>query len=208
MAATSQSSDSSLPKLDTVRDILLWRKKKQSFLVLFTATATWILLDVYQFNFLTVISYVAMFIVTSLFLSGNLLRLLGKEPPDLSRVGITEKSALEMGNTVRAWVEEGIRWMFQVAAEREWFVFVGTVSGLWLLSGVARCVDLLTLLYIGTVMGMTAPAMYVKYEDKIERSEEKLKAQLKRYYDTLDEKVVKKIQNKVTVGEKKVKKVE
>lgn len=61
---------------------------------------------------------------------------------------------------------------------------------------------------VGTVMGMTAPAMYVKYEDKIERSEEKLKAQLKRYYDTLDEKVVKKIQNKVTVGEKKVKKVE
>ncbi|KAM1048036.1 hypothetical protein EV1_027015 [Malus domestica] len=208
MAATSQSSDSSLPKLDTVRDILLWRKKKQSFLVLLTATATWILLDVYQFNFLTVISYVAMFIVTSLFLSGNLLRLLGKEPPDLSRVGITEKSALEMGNTIRAWVEAGIRWMFQVAAEREWFVFVGTVSGLWLLSRVARCVDLLTLLYIGIVMGMTVPAMYVKYEDKIGRSEEKLKAQLKRYYDTLDEKVVKKIQNKVTVGEKKVKKVE
>ncbi|TQD97223.1 hypothetical protein C1H46_017154 [Malus baccata] len=208
MAATSQSSDSSLPKLDTVRDILLWRKKKQSFLVLLTATATWILLDVYQFNFLTVISYVAMFIVTSLFLSGNLLRLLGKEPPDLSRVGITEKSALEMGNTIRAWVEEGIRWMFQVAAEREWFVFVGTVSGLWLLSRVARCVDLLTLLYIGIVMGMTVPAMYVKYEDKIGRSEEKLKAQLKRYYDTLDEKVVKKIQNKVTVGEEKVKKVE
>ncbi|XP_068342970.1 reticulon-like protein B13 [Pyrus communis] len=208
MAATSQSSDSSLSKLDTVRDILLWRKKKQSFLVLLAATATWILLDVYQFNFLTVISYVAMFIVTSLFLSGNLLRLLGKEPPDLSRVGITEKSALEMGNTIRAWVEEGIRWMFQVAAEREWFIFVGTVSGLWLLSRVARCVDLLTLLYIGVVMGMTVPAMYVKYEDKIERSEEKLKAQLKRYYDTLDEKVVKKIQNKVTVGEKKVKKVE
>ncbi|KAM1174727.1 hypothetical protein FF1_027256 [Malus domestica] len=208
MAATSQSSDSSLPKLDTVRDILLWRKKKQSFLVLLTATATWILLDVCQFNFLTVISYVAMFIVTSLFLSGNLLRLLGKEPSDLSRVGITEKSALEMGNTIRAWVEEGIRWMFQVAAEREWFVFVGTVSGLWLLSRVARCVDLLTLLYIGIVMGMTVPAMYVKYEDKIGRSEEKLKAQLKRYYDTLDEKVVKKIQNKVTVGEKKVKKVE
>lgn len=75
--------------------------------------------------------------------------LIAREPPDLSRVGITEKSALEMGNTVRAWVEEGIRWMFQVAAEREWFVFVGTVSGLWLLSGVARCVDLLTLLYIG-----------------------------------------------------------
>ncbi|BBN69090.1 Reticulan like protein B13 [Prunus dulcis] len=61
---------------------------------------------------------------------GNLLRLLGKAPPDLSRVGTSEKSASEMGNTIRAWVEEGIRWMFWVAAEREWFVFVGTVSAL------------------------------------------------------------------------------
>ncbi|XP_021809441.1 reticulon-like protein B13 [Prunus avium] len=201
MSDTSQSSD-------TLRDIILWRKKRQCLLTLLTATATWVLLQVYQFNFLTLISYLAIFIVASLFLTGNLLRLLGKEPPDLSRVGISEKSALEMGNNFRAWVEEGIRWMFWVAAEREWFVFVGTVSGLWLVSRVARSVDLLTLLYIGIVTGMTVPAMYVKYQDKIERGEEKLKAQLKRYYDTFDEKVVKKIQNKVTVGEEKEKKVE
>lgn len=63
-------------------------------------------------------------------------------------------------------------------------------------------------LHVGIVTGMTVPAMYVKYQDKIERGEEKLKAQLKRYYDTFDEKVVKKIQNKVTVGEEKEKKVE
>lgn len=63
-------------------------------------------------------------------------------------------------------------------------------------------------LHVGIVTGMTVPAMYVKYQDKIKRGEEKLKAQLKRYYDTVDEKVVKKIQNKVTVGEEKEKKVE
>ncbi|CAL9026847.1 unnamed protein product [Prunus brigantina] len=193
---------------DTLSDIILWRKKRQSLLTLLTATATWVLLQVYQFNFLTLISYLAIFIVASLFLSGNLLRLLGKAPPDLSRVGISEKSASEMGNTVRAWVEEGIRWMFWVAAQREWFVFVGTVSGLLLVSRVATSVDLLTLLYIGIVTGMTVPAMYVKYQDKIERGEEKLKAQLKRYYDMFDEKVIKKIQNKVTVREEKEKKVE
>ncbi|KAL6273790.1 hypothetical protein ACE6H2_024482 [Prunus campanulata] len=201
MSDTSQSSD-------TLRDIILWRKKRQCLLTLLTATATWVLLQVYQFNFPTLISYLIIFIVASLFLTGNLLRLFGKEPPDLSRVGISEKSALEMGNNIRAWVEEGIRWMFWVAAEREWFVFVGTVSGLWLVSRVARSVDLLTLLYIGIVTGMTVPAMYVKYQDKIERGEEKLKAQLKRYYNTVDEKVVKKLQNKVTVGEEREKKAE
>ncbi|KAL6295068.1 hypothetical protein ACE6H2_003210 [Prunus campanulata] len=41
-----------------------------------------------------------MFIVASLFLSSNLLRLLGKEPPDLSRVGILMSISLLKINCV------------------------------------------------------------------------------------------------------------
>lgn len=63
---------------DSVRYIFLWKKKKQSVLVLSLATATWVLLEIYQFNFVTVISWAAMFIIVLLFLYGNFLRLLGK----------------------------------------------------------------------------------------------------------------------------------
>ena len=66
------------PSSDTFRDIILWRRKKLSATVLLTSTATWILLEVYEFNFITVASRLAIFIFASLFLWGNVLRLLGK----------------------------------------------------------------------------------------------------------------------------------
>ena len=37
---------------------------------------------------------------------------------------ISEESTIEMVNGIRAWIEERIRWMFRVSAERDWFAFV------------------------------------------------------------------------------------
>ncbi|XP_062154548.1 reticulon-like protein B13 [Alnus glutinosa] len=164
-------------------------------------------MEVYQFNFITIISWAAMFIVVSLFLWGNILRLLGKDPSDMSGLEISEETALEMANWIRAWIEEGIRWMFRVSAEREWFVFAGTVAGLGLLSYVGTLTDLLTLIYTGIVMGMTVPVLYMKYEDNIKRHEEWVKGQARRFYDMVDEKVVKNMKNRI-VERKKEKKVE
>ena len=35
---------------------------------------------------------------------------------------ISGESTIEMVNGIREWIEEGIRWMFRVSAERDWFV--------------------------------------------------------------------------------------
>jgi len=63
---------------DIMKDIILWRRKKLSTIVLIAATATWVLMEVYQFNFLTLISWLTIFLVTSIFLYSNMLKLLGK----------------------------------------------------------------------------------------------------------------------------------
>jgi len=64
---------------DMLKDIVLRRRKKLSTMTLVAAaTATWVLMEVYQFNFLTLISWLIMFVVTSIFLYSNMLRLLGK----------------------------------------------------------------------------------------------------------------------------------
>ncbi|KAE8077869.1 hypothetical protein FH972_016388 [Carpinus fangiana] len=207
--SSSSTSQSSLPVSDAlIRDIILWRKKKQSVLVLLIATATWVLMEVYHFNFVTVISWVIMFIVVLLFLWANILKLLGKDPPDMPGLEMSEQLAFETANMIRAWIEEGIRWMFRVSAEREWYVFAGTVAGLGLLSYVGALTDLLTLIYTGIVMGMTVPVLYMKYEDNIKRHGERVKGQARRFYDTVDEKVVKNMKNKVVVERKEEKKVE
>ena len=48
-------------------------------------------------------------------------------------------------------------------------------------------------------MGMTIPPIYMKYEDKIRRCNEKVKKQWRTYYDMFDEKVMKKVKGKVPI---------
>ncbi|KAI9391064.1 hypothetical protein POPTR_007G038500v4 [Populus trichocarpa] len=201
----STSSKSSPVSYDTVRDVFLWRRKKLSLLVLLVSTATWVSLDVYQFNLITVASWAAMFAVTSLFLYGNIARFLRKEEPDLSGLEISEQTAIEAARSVRQSIEEGVRWMCHVSAERELFLFARVVAALWLLSYVGSFWDSLSLLYIDIVVGMTVPVIYVKNEDKIKRYEEWMRMQARRLCDMVDEKVVKRMKNRVLkVKEKRV----
>lgn len=176
----STPSKSSPVSYDTVRDVFLWKRKKLSLLVLLVSTATWVLLDVCQFNLITVASWAAMFAVTSLFLYGNIARFLRKVEPDLSGLEISEQTAIEAARSVRQSIEEGVRWMFHVSAERELFLFARVVAALLLLSYVGSFWDSLSLLYIDIVVGMTVPVIYVKNEDKIKRFEGWMRMQARR----------------------------
>ncbi|XP_027362659.1 reticulon-like protein B13 [Abrus precatorius] len=182
---------------DIVKDLVLWRRKKLNATVLVVATTTWVLMEVYEFNFLTVISWVAIFVVASIFLYSNMLGILGKEPPNLLRLELTEETILRMGNTVRAWIEEAIRWVFLVSVEKDWPVFVGVEAGLWLLSCVGNCMDLLTLVFIGILVSAMVPLTYVKNEDKIKRFGEWLREKHKRCHEIIDEKAFNKIKSKI-----------
>ncbi|KAF8405131.1 hypothetical protein HHK36_010029 [Tetracentron sinense] len=204
MSATTQSP---LTK-DIMRDIFLWRNRKLSLSVLLATTATWVLLEVYQFNFITVFSWVAMSIVAFMFLWGNMHRLLGKEAPSMSGLEISEQTAREIAYTIKGWIEEGERWMFRVSVEREWYVFAGVVVGMWILSLVGSMFDLLTLLYIGIVLGMTVPVIYEKYEEKLKGYVERMREQGRRWYAMADAKILRKMKNNNKALYRKEKKVE
>lgn len=62
----------------TVRDVFEWRRKDLSLLTLAVATALYVVLQVYHFNLIPLLSYAAIFIFSSAFIWGNLLRLFGK----------------------------------------------------------------------------------------------------------------------------------
>ncbi|KAK2999586.1 hypothetical protein RJ639_023491 [Escallonia herrerae] len=174
---------------NTLKDIYLWRRKSLSMTVLVVATATWALLEVYQFNFVSVASWLAISVLATLFIWGNILRLLGKEAAArLPGMEVSEGTAIEVAYSIKECVEEGVRWMFRVSAERPWFVFAGTAAGI--------------------IGGMTLAVIYAKYEDKLSVYWDRVRGQCRRLYNTIDEKlVVGKMKDKA-VGETKEKKVE
>lgn len=72
-----------------------------------------------------------------------------RETPDLSELEISEEGAREQAQMLRRAAEEGIRLMFHVSCEREWFVFAGVVASLYLISLAPKYFDFVTLCYIG-----------------------------------------------------------
>uniref|UniRef100_A0A7N1A9R4 Reticulon-like protein n=1 Tax=Kalanchoe fedtschenkoi TaxID=63787 RepID=A0A7N1A9R4_KALFE len=191
------------------KDIFLWRRRSLSLLTLLLSTVAWVLLEAYEFNFVTVACWACMLAIVAVFLWDNLLRLLGKEPGKLASWEMTEESSEAVASSVRELIEEGIRWMFRVTVEKQWYVFAGTATLLFVISEVVSFFDLLSLLYAGTLIGMTVPVTYWKYEDKIKRYGEGLKVRWGRMCQVVDDRVVRKVKSKFVVNHvKKDKKVE
>ncbi|KAJ9562329.1 hypothetical protein OSB04_007489 [Centaurea solstitialis] len=196
----------------SVKDVIMWRRKRMSVGVLAAATVLYVVMEVYGFNFITVASWTAIFLLSSLFAWANIFKLIYKhfERRRTKYVGvvISENTATGIAIRIREFSEEAARWMFKIGAESEWYVFVATIAGLWLLSIIGSSSDLLTLLYVGTVMGMTVPVMWLKYDHKIREYGRRLQIQSKRFYSMMDEKVLHKLRNKAEVNPPKEKKEE
>ncbi|PWA43960.1 reticulan like protein B13 [Artemisia annua] len=182
----------------------MWRRKRMSVGVVAAATLFWVVMEVYRFNFLTVASWTAMFLFSSLFAWANIYRIIYKEDPSMSGLGISESTANEMVKLIRETSEEGLRWMFKVGAQSEWYVFAATVVGLWILSKIGELTDLITLVFIGTVVGMTLPVIWHKYDYKIREYGKRLQMQSKRFYSMIDERVLQKVKNKLNANSPRV----
>ncbi|KAF3648423.1 hypothetical protein T459_06683 [Capsicum annuum] len=219
---TSTDSPITAPARDVVNntgtlgDLILWKRKSNSVVALLAATTIWLSLDIYGLTFITLASWIAMFAIASIFLWGNIYMLLGKEPLDMSMMYINDESVVEAGTKFRESVEKSLRFLFSVSTEREWFVFVGTVASLGLLSVVASHLDLPTLLFLGVMMGLTAPVVYVKYEDGIKDLGQRVRVRSHTYYSAVAEKchtyysaIVERVKNmKTKLQNKKRKKTE
>ncbi|XP_013603914.1 PREDICTED: reticulon-like protein B13 isoform X3 [Brassica oleracea var. oleracea] len=201
-------SKNTSPKSDTtLEDIYLWRRKKLAFSVLLVSTATWVLINIYGFSSITIVSWAAMAIVSMVFLWGSLLRL-SKVEPDLSGLEVSDEFVAETARSCRKLMEEIVRWMFTVGVESEWFVFAKTILGVWILSRIGNLLDFHTFLFIGLVIGLTLPKLWEKHGDRLQKLSRNLKDRSNEAYNNSREKILK-MKKKLQHGtEEKVKKAE
>ncbi|KZV24979.1 hypothetical protein F511_01949 [Dorcoceras hygrometricum] len=186
---------------DWVRDIVLWRRKDAGILILLAATAIWVAMEIYGFKLVTLFSWLAMAIVVCLFAWGNLNRVFNRDSPDVSRLEISEQTAVETATLFLERINEAIRMIIHLGAHSQWLVFAGVMASLYVLSLLGSYLDVLTIWYIGVVGGLTVPLIYAKNEKKINESAEKLRIQSERLYFMVREKLQKLI-NKFTGKQK------
>ncbi|KAL8231350.1 hypothetical protein R6Q57_001128 [Mikania cordata] len=173
-----QGKDNGEKEVYWVKDAMMWRRKAMSIGVLTSMTVLWVVMEIYGYNFITLASWIAIFLFSSFFAWSNIYRLIYKEEPGMCSIGISDRTATAMANQIKEYSEDAMRWVFKCEV-------------------------------LGTLMSMSVPVIWLKYDYKIREHGKRLHLLSKRYYSMIEQRVLQKLKNKVKVNSpRKEKKVE
>lgn len=157
------------------------------------ATAVWVLFELVEYHFLTLVCHLLILALALLFLWSNASTFINKSPPRIPDVYIPEDPVLQVAAALRIEINRGLAILREIASGRDLKKFLSVIAGLWVLSIVGNWCNFLTLFYIVFVLLHTVPVFYEKYEDKVDSFAEKAWIEIKKQYKVFDAKVLSKI---------------
>lgn len=184
-------------------DVFLWKNKKVSGMVFGGATAIWLLFEVMEYYFLTLVCHGLIVLLVIMFLWSNATAFINKSPPKIPEVSISEELVREVAASLRVEINRGFAVIRQIALGKDLKKFLLVIAGLWILSVLGTYSNFLTLFYIGVVVLFTVPVLYEKYEDKVDPFAEKMMVEIKKQYAVFDAKLLSKIPRGPMKGKKK-----
>ena len=174
-------------------DVFLWRNKKISATVLGVATAVYVLFELLEYHLLSLVCHILILTLAVLFIYSKGTTLIQKSPPHIPEVVIPEKIVTDIAMSTRHEINRAFFHLREIASGKDLKRFLCVIAGLWTLSIVGSHCSFLTLSYIIFVLLHTVPALYEKYEDKVDPIAEKAAAELKKHYAVVNEKYISKI---------------
>uniref|UniRef100_A0A0D6R364 Reticulon-like protein n=1 Tax=Araucaria cunninghamii TaxID=56994 RepID=A0A0D6R364_ARACU len=152
-----------------VADVILWRRMNASIGILVGAAAAWILFEKSGYTLLSLLANVLLLLVTILFVWATAAALIGRPPPPLPELELTEETANETASSIRAKTNFLIKVANDIALGKDPKLFFKVAFYLWLISTIGSWFDFLTLGYTSLVILLTVPAIYEKYEDHVDK---------------------------------------
>ncbi|GMP70385.1 hypothetical protein CsSME_00029258 [Camellia sinensis var. sinensis] len=183
-------------------DVLLWRDKKISAMVLGSATAIWMLFELIEYHLLTLVCHILILALAFLFLWANASTFINKSPPQIPEVGISDDVVLGIASDLRIEFNRAHSVLRDIAYGRDLKKFLTVIAGLWVISVVGSWCNFLTLCYIAFVLLHTMPVLYERYEDRIDLFAEKALVEFKKQYAVFDAQVLSKIPRGPLSGKK------
>ncbi|CAN1309076.1 Reticulon-like protein B5 [Linum perenne] len=192
-------------------DVLLWRNKKATGVILGAATLIWVLFELVEYHLLTLVCHTLILSLALLFLWSNAHTLINncpslyRTPPRIPEVYLPEEPVLQAAAALRIEINQALALLRSIAAGKDLKKFLMVIAGLWLTSILGSCCNFLTLFYTAFVLLHTVPLIYEKYDHKIDPLAEKATIEIKKQYTVFDAKVLSKIPT--SVAQLKAKKV-
>ncbi|KAK1572407.1 hypothetical protein Q3G72_032280 [Acer saccharum] len=171
-------------------DVLLWKRRRVSFGVIVVATVAWFIFEWSGLPFLSVCSDVLLLLIAVLFVRANYVAFQDKQLQTLPELVLSE----EMVNNAAASFRVKVNYLLVVAHDitlgKDFRLFFQVVVCLWLLSASGSYFSFFTLAYIGTLLSVTVPALYSRYEESVDRYYGMIHKRLSKHYKIVDKNVI------------------
>ncbi|WJX48961.1 hypothetical protein P8452_35457 [Trifolium repens] len=177
-----------------VADLILWRKKNQTVMILLVTLATFVVFERSGYTLLSLVSNVLLLLVVILFLWAKSAAILNRPAPPIPHLHLSD----EMTNEMAAFIQTRVNNLFSVSQDialgKDSRLFLKVAAYLLLISVVGGFTDFPTLAYTSLFIVLTLPALYERYEDYIDRFVLRCYKELCQLYRKINEEYISRVQ--------------
>ncbi|KAJ4970033.1 hypothetical protein NE237_003132 [Protea cynaroides] len=148
-------------------DVILWKRWHISFGVIVVATIVWLLFEYSGLSFLSICSDVLLIIIVFQFILSNFAVFQNKQLQPLPELVLSEEMVNSAAASFRVKINYLLLMVHDITLGKDFRCFLKVVVCLWFLSVIGSFFSFFTLAYIGTIMSVTLPALYHKYEEHV-----------------------------------------
>ncbi|KAJ8446702.1 hypothetical protein Cgig2_002864 [Carnegiea gigantea] len=152
----------------SVADLLLWRKWYASALLLASTTSLWLLFEFAGYNPLSFAANVLLLLVTILFVWAKTATLLNRPLPPVPDLEVSDETVEKVADAIRVWVNRALSVGHEIAICGNLRVLVQVAALFWLISFIGNLCNFITFVYIGSLLALSIPVLYEKYQNRID----------------------------------------
>ncbi|KAK9283911.1 hypothetical protein L1049_012166 [Liquidambar formosana] len=171
-------------------DVLLWKWWYVSSGVIVVATVAWLVFERSGLSFLSICSDVLLILIVLLFLHANYTAFRDKQLRTIPELELSEEMVNSAAASFRVKINYVLLMAHDITLGKDFRLFFKVVICLWLLSVIGSYFSFFTLAYIGTIMCITVPVLYSKYEEHVDRYCGMIHQKFSKHYKIVDESVI------------------
>ncbi|XP_010558054.1 PREDICTED: reticulon-like protein B16 isoform X5 [Tarenaya hassleriana] len=175
-------------------DLLLWRKGHLSLGVIVLSTVAWLIFELSGLPVLSVCSDVLLILVIVSFIHSRIAAFRNKQPKSLPELVLSEEMVNSAAASFRVKLNNSLLMAHNITVGNDFKLFFKVVILLWLLSVVGSYISFFTLAYIGTIVSVTVPVMYSRYQKEVDKCCGMIHRKFSRHYKVVDENVISRLQ--------------
>ncbi|KAH9746693.1 reticulon-like protein [Citrus sinensis] len=173
----------------TVADMLLWKNRNLSAAILVVVTVIWLLFEILEYNFITLLCYFLCFIMITLFIWSKAAGLIPMSPPTVDEIRLSDRTCTSLFANVNCLLTK----FYDISCGENLKLYILTLVSLWILSIVGEYVSSLSLLYFGFLCLEALPALYLRFQGEVDYLAFKSTQDMWRLFNDFNSKVLDKI---------------